>query len=151
MLHIRLCCVFCLSTNAQFWQFQAMTELLCFRAKRRTSDCQANTQSQLGINNNNNRKKEQRKATLHCVFMSSANGIWFSSWRFCSMFEHLDSAQPWARGEATNKGSSISVFYSSSTVTSVGHSSLGTKSFILKPVADNRSYSKAACRLQKGW
>lgn len=42
-----------------------------------------------------------------------------------------------------------SPFSSSSTFTSVGHSSLETKSFGLTPVADNGSYSKAACTRER--
>lgn len=54
------------------------------------------------------------------------------------MFERPDSAQPWAEGIRFP-------FSSSPTVTSVARSSLGINSFNLKPVADNRSSSKAAC------
>lgn len=57
------------------------------------------------------------------------------------MFERLDSAQPWAKGEATDNGSSISIFVPI-------HIHIGekqTKSFNLTPVADNRSSSKDAC------
>ncbi len=99
---------------------------------------------------NRKKKKEQRKATLRCLFMPSANCIWFSLRSLSvSMFERLDSAQPWAKGEATNNGSSISLFFL--IYIHIGcHSSLETKSFNLTPVADNRSSSTAACTREIG-
>lgn len=60
---------------------------------------------------NRKKKREQRKATLHCLFMPSANDIWVSLWRFCSMFQRPDVAQLWAKGEAIDNCSSISILF----------------------------------------
>lgn len=76
-----------------------MTELLCFRAQRRTSGLQAKTQSQLAMasTGKKKRKTEQRKAPLRSLVMPAASDIWFF---LADILIHLESA--WAKGEATD-------------------------------------------------
>lgn len=89
------------------------------------------------------KKGEQRKAKIRLlVYAVCKRHLVFLSETFCSVSERRDSSQPWAKGDATDNGSSISVFFLIHTHI---YSSLETKRFRLTPVADNRSASKAAC------
>lgn len=139
MLHIRLCCVFCLSTKAQCWQFV----LFCFPVQRRTQ----RLPSEYTISTHNGiRKKEQRKSDFMfmLVYAFCKRGLVF----LAEILFHV-----WASRFRLSPGPKEkppimvlrSPFSSPSTLTSVAGSSLEAKRFNLTPVADNSSSSKAAC------
>lgn len=107
-LHINLCCLFCLLTKSAI---PTTAEPLRFRVQRRTRGYQANSQSQLTTASTGKRKR--RKENQCCIawlcLLQTASVFSLRSLSV-SVFERLDSHQPWAKGEATNNGSSISIF-----------------------------------------
>lgn len=92
----------------------AMTEISAFGSSGEPAAAKRihklNSSSEKASTEKRKRSKEKQHYVARLCLLQTASGM-SSLRRFCSMFEHLDSAQPWAKGDATNNGSSMSIFF----------------------------------------